>query len=358
MFNSPAMIDELYRYNLWANSKILSLCDGLTDAQLDQPREMGFGSLRNTVFHILAAEEVWVERWKLVPWRPFPTDAGGMSLMEIGKRLRAIDNIRRELIDQERASQWQRVVEYKDSKGNAYTNRLEGLLVHVANHGIHHRAQALSYLRQFGKTVPGGIDYIFFRFARPLLAQSAETQTSLKQYGMEVGSGGGVSVEWDQPAIARYFAYGDWANTKLINLAATLDDAALDRSHGMGIDTIRKTILHIQDAERWWVKNWTTGPAQFEHSAATTSVAETLENWQSISTSRNTIVNATDAEGAHRAVGALIGPMMISVQVIESMMQLCGHGTHHRAQLVNMLRHSGITPPAVDYLYWLRENQI
>jgi uncharacterized damage-inducible protein DinB len=176
---------------------------------------------------------------------------------------------------------------------------------------------------------------------------------------MDVGSrGGGVSVEWDHSAIARYFAYGDWANTKLLTLAKSLDDAALDRSHGMGMDTIRKTILHIQDAERWWIKNWTTGPAQFEHSAATTSVAEALENWQDISTSRNTIVNATDAEGAHRLVGAMIGPMMISVQVIESMMQLCGHGTHHRAQLVNMLRHSGITPPEVDYLYWLRENQI
>lgn len=253
MSHSAAIIDELYRYNLWANDKVLRLCDGLTDTQLDAPRQMGFGSLRNTLFHILAAEEVWVERWKLIPWRPFPTDAGGMGLREIAERLHAVDEARRALIDQERDSQWQRIVEYKDSKGNSYTNRLNGLLLHVANHGIHHRAQALSYLKQYGKTVPGGIDYIFFRFARPVVTQSAETQASMRQYGMDIGSGGGISAEWNATTLSHYFAYGDWANQKLNALAATLDDAALDHSHGMGMDTIRKTILHIQDAERWWI---------------------------------------------------------------------------------------------------------
>ena len=29
------------------------------------------------------------------------------------------------------------------------------------------------------------------------------------------------------------------------------------------------------------------------------------------------------------------------------------HGTHHRAQLINMLRHSGATAPALDYGAWV-----
>ena len=39
------LFSSLYAYNQWANEKIVQLCAGLTDAQLDQPKEMGFGTL-------------------------------------------------------------------------------------------------------------------------------------------------------------------------------------------------------------------------------------------------------------------------------------------------------------------------
>src|SRR5262249_25457136 len=147
-----------------------------------EPREMGFGSLRNTVFHILAAEEIWLERWTAVPWRPFPVDAKGLSIPEIGHRLEHVAGKRQTLIDSERSDDWQRICEYKDSKGNPYRNRLDGLLLHVANHGIHHRAQALNFLKHCGRTVAGGLDYIFFRFAKPNIVQEPGTLESMRKF--------------------------------------------------------------------------------------------------------------------------------------------------------------------------------
>src|SRR5258708_3951106 len=108
------IIDDLYQFNSWANDRVLALSDGLPDRQLDEPREMGFGSLRNTMFHILAAEEIWLERWTGVPWRPFPTDAGGRAMREIGQRLEQTARARQELIERERWDKWQRICEYKD----------------------------------------------------------------------------------------------------------------------------------------------------------------------------------------------------------------------------------------------------
>ena len=32
---TPDMMDDFYAYNDWANEKVLGLCDGLTDEQLD-----------------------------------------------------------------------------------------------------------------------------------------------------------------------------------------------------------------------------------------------------------------------------------------------------------------------------------
>jgi uncharacterized damage-inducible protein DinB len=75
-----SIVEDLYRFNSWANQRILSLCHGLTNEQIDEPKGMGFGSLRNTVFHILAAEEIWFERWNGEPWRPFETESRGLPL--------------------------------------------------------------------------------------------------------------------------------------------------------------------------------------------------------------------------------------------------------------------------------------
>jgi uncharacterized damage-inducible protein DinB len=123
----------------------------------------------------------------------------------------------------------------------------------------------------------------------------------------------------------------------------------------MGLDTIRKTVLHVADAERWWLRNWTAGPHQFEKAPTTTSIAELRALWAEIIAGRKSFLASLDEDSAQRVVTTLVGPMTVRVPVIESLLQLFGHGTHHRAQLINMLRHTGITAPASDYSVWQRE---
>ena len=93
------LFSSLYAYNQWANEKIVQLCAGLTDAQLDQPKEMGFGTLRKTLFHILTADVVWMERWESTPWREFPTDLNGKSIAEIAAALGDVGRRRLGLIE-------------------------------------------------------------------------------------------------------------------------------------------------------------------------------------------------------------------------------------------------------------------
>ncbi|MBL8889276.1 MAG: hypothetical protein JNL67_04810 [Planctomycetaceae bacterium] len=37
------------------------------------------------------------------------------------------------------------------------------------------------------------------------------------------------------------------------------------------------------------------------------------------------------------------------------MLQLCGHATHHGAQILNMLRQLEVRPPAFDFIIWYRD---
>jgi uncharacterized damage-inducible protein DinB len=350
------MIEELYDYNDWANQRLLLLCDDLTDEVLDESREIGFGSLRATLFHILAAERVWLDRWLQRPRTPLETDPAGMTVARWGEALREVSEERAALIAVEERTGFERIVNYDDSQGTPYAHRIGDLLLHVANHGIHHRAQALHFLKQHGRTIPAGLDYLFYKLARPDVTQSEEAVAALREFGLEVASQPGREVRFDRVLIERYFAYGDWAFASVVDAAARVSDELLDRDYGMGLGTIRRNLLHIYDAEQWWLRNWTEGGrARFDRLPESTTLDDLRNRWAAVTEARSAYVQSLDEQKAAGVVEVSVGPTPpMTYRIIESLLQLCGHGTHHRAQVVNMIRRSGVTPPPIDLIVWIR----
>ena len=51
-----------FKYNLWANLRLLDTCEQLTDAQLDAVFPGTYGSIRVTLKHLLGAEERYAAR--------------------------------------------------------------------------------------------------------------------------------------------------------------------------------------------------------------------------------------------------------------------------------------------------------
>lgn len=58
----PSVLTALFAHNTWANLKLLDFCEGLSDEQLDATTIGGFGSIRDTLVHIIGAEVGYVER--------------------------------------------------------------------------------------------------------------------------------------------------------------------------------------------------------------------------------------------------------------------------------------------------------
>ncbi len=348
------MLDDLYLYNDWANQKVLELCDGLDDAQLDAPRELGFGSLRATLFHILAAEQIWLERWELIPWRPFPKDPGGMDLTAMTNALAGVSAARREHINRHRDDAWQ-VIAFEDSRKLPFSYPLFDLLLHVANHGIHHRAQALNYLKTFGRTVPVGIDYLLYRLATTTVAQPAESIAGLTAHGLAVAQSQGQDPTWEPSLVGRLFAYHDWATENILRMAEHLGDELLDANHGIGQGSIRGVLIHLYEGEKWWLQNWTTGPSEIAFAGATLSIAKLRDAWSDVALRRNAYLESVDADQALRVIMVSFGGPPMGFRVYESAIQLVCHGTHHRAQVINMLRHSGVAIRNLDLLYAIAE---
>ncbi len=356
MVASTSIYQDLFDHNDWANQRIFQLCADLRDDQLDEPAEMGFGSLRNTLFHNLEAEKLWLERWLGQPWRPLQADAEGMPVAEISSQAQDVAKERNEMIAREEHSKFSRVVEFKDSREVSNKFPIGPLLHHVANHGIHHRAQALNLMKRHGQTVPAGLDYLFWKMSRPSCALPAESLEPLRAYGLEAATAEGRIPQFDAIIVERYFTYSEWAMTKVLEAAADLDDAHLDQVFEMGMTTLRKTMQHMLDAERWWLDNWQRDLSPFPREEVKRSLSELTELFRDICRLRNSFIQSLDGESANRIVNVTAGGPSTCFRVVESLLQLCGHGTHHRAQCLNMLRHLGAKPPAIDLIVWVREH--
>ncbi|TWT55196.1 DinB family protein [Rubripirellula amarantea] len=351
-----SLIDSLFRYNDWANAKIISLCDGISDQQLDEPRAMGFGSLRATLFHILTADEIWLERWQGIPWRPFPKDPQGISVPEIANALETVSAKRDALIAEHSSDGWSQRIAYEDSTKTAFEHRLLDLLLHVFQHGVHHRAQALNYLRTMGRKVPGGIDYLFYRLAMGPTQQSPKTVEEMTQYGLAVNVSIGDDVAWEPPLIDRLFEYSGWAMNKIFEATSQLDSDALDRPFEMGFGSIRKNLIHMLDAERRWAAMyWVDAAKPLSPTDPSTSVTNLAERWRSNAQSRNAFLADVDQAKSQREIEVNFGGPPIRFKMGESAIQLTMHATHHRAQVINMLRRVGSPCGNIDLLYALAE---
>src|SRR5256885_6294707 len=55
-------LERLYEYNYWANTKLLGVVAQLTPEQYTQSIAGSYGSIRNTLVHVMSAEWGWLDR--------------------------------------------------------------------------------------------------------------------------------------------------------------------------------------------------------------------------------------------------------------------------------------------------------
>jgi uncharacterized damage-inducible protein DinB len=58
------VIQELFRYNRWANHRFFDAVATLTPNEFTRDLGSSYPSLRDTLLHIIWAEWIWLQRWK------------------------------------------------------------------------------------------------------------------------------------------------------------------------------------------------------------------------------------------------------------------------------------------------------
>ena len=151
----------LYKYNQWANAKILNAAAGVTQEQFLAPAPFPHDGLRGTLVHALSAEWIWRSRWEgsspthLLKPEDFPDFA---SLQE---RWRDEEKQLMAFVDRLTDNQLNDVFHYTNTAGKPFQRILWQAMAHVVNHGTQHRTEAAAMLTGFGHS-PGDIDLIYF----------------------------------------------------------------------------------------------------------------------------------------------------------------------------------------------------
>ena len=145
-----SVLTTLFRHNAWANLKLLDFCAGLSDTQLDTTAIGCFGTIRDTLVHIVGAEVSYVERvnGKLPPQPLAPGQVPGVELLKDAARWAGDELLQLALSARKDTSVRQRpprqLIEYK----------LASLMVQAITHSTEHRTQISAIITQLGMEPP------------------------------------------------------------------------------------------------------------------------------------------------------------------------------------------------------------
>ena len=147
-------------YSAWATNRLLGAAATLSHEDLTRDFKTSDKNVVDTLAHVFAADRIWLARIHGESPATFITDED--------RQLPALQSAWPAL--QKKWKDWaapltdesvQAKIAYRDMKGNPYEQPLWQILLHVVNHGTHHRGQAAGFLRAMGHPPPA-LDLIAF----------------------------------------------------------------------------------------------------------------------------------------------------------------------------------------------------
>lgn len=153
---------NLFAYDCWANARLLRAAGELSPDRYAAELGGSFGSVRNTLGHIVAVEWLYLRRWLGESPSALPDWAKSADPAALRRKLDEIEAGQRAFLATLKPTDLERPLRYTNIAGKKFEYPLGDLLFHLVNHSTHHRGQAAALIRQAG-AAPPSIDFLDFR---------------------------------------------------------------------------------------------------------------------------------------------------------------------------------------------------
>jgi uncharacterized damage-inducible protein DinB len=155
------LVATMYRYNTWANDRILDTAVELGADEYRSPGGASFDSVHDTLVHIMGAQWLWLSRWKGVSPSALPPADGFAGLTALRRRWAEIEADTQAFLAALTEPQLEHVIEYRNFEGERWAYPLWQQMLHQVNHGTQHRSEVAMLLTRFGHS-PGWLDFLYF----------------------------------------------------------------------------------------------------------------------------------------------------------------------------------------------------
>src|SRR6266852_2408402 len=146
-------LSDFFKFNLWANQRMLEVCEKLSEEQLDETINGTFGSIRETLKHTLGAEEGYT-RTLTGSYPTTPAIREGEILPtfpELHERVQASGEALIQYANQVTPPE---LAEILHLDGGTYDAPRIIVVMQAIDHGIDHRSQIATLLSQLGIEPP------------------------------------------------------------------------------------------------------------------------------------------------------------------------------------------------------------
>jgi uncharacterized damage-inducible protein DinB len=147
-----SVLSALWQHHWWSFEQFLSTLRTLEEEEFKRDLGVSYGSVHGIVAHLIGAEIVWLKR--VIRGESVTRIPGTDELPDLA----AFERAWRETRDD-----WQRVLEtadlsrvlhYRNTKGQEFSDPLWLVMTHLVDHGATYRGILISALRLLGRTPP------------------------------------------------------------------------------------------------------------------------------------------------------------------------------------------------------------
>jgi uncharacterized damage-inducible protein DinB len=139
---------ELAEFSNWADGRAIDWLSQISDEQWNKAFVSSFGSIRETVVHMVSAKKIWIDTWTNVPNPLYLSSTFKGSKNELISIWKQLSEDLKSFIENFPLENYLNEITVKKPNGERVTMEFRKTFPHMINHATYHRGQLVNLLRQ------------------------------------------------------------------------------------------------------------------------------------------------------------------------------------------------------------------
>lgn len=159
-----SLLKDYASFNRWANTQMVEWLQSKPSELMEREMPSSFPTLKSTLLHIWSAEDIWLQRLKLVSPNVFLFQHFQGSTEDVFSGVLQCSAAFEAYVHAMPDAEFQQNCDFKLLNGTPDTRPRSYMIHHCMNHSTYHRGQVVTMARNFGLSDPPATDFI--RYAR------------------------------------------------------------------------------------------------------------------------------------------------------------------------------------------------